>query len=83
MTTTELDNRITDLETQFSRRIAELEEQVAQLSRLANNPAPVDKTAWWKKIVGIYKDDPEFEEAMRLGREYRASLRPQDEEAAS
>ncbi|HLK58550.1 MAG TPA: DNA adenine methylase [Chthonomonadaceae bacterium] len=29
------------------------------------------ETAWWKKIVGIYKDDPEFEEAMRPGREYR------------
>ena len=37
------------------------------------------KTAWWKKIVGIYKDDPDFVEAERLGREYRESLRPNTE----
>jgi hypothetical protein len=27
-----------------------------------------------------HKDDPVYEEAMRLGREYRQSLRPKDEE---
>ena len=29
---------------------------------------------------GAFADDPEFEEAIRLGREYRESLRPRDDE---
>ena len=29
-----------------------------------------------EKIEGIFANDPAFEEAMRLGREYRESLRP-------
>jgi hypothetical protein len=37
------------------------------------------ETAWWKRIVGVFKDDPEFEKAMRLGREYRRSLREEEE----
>jgi len=28
-----------------------------------------------KRIVGVFQDDPEFEQSMRLGREYRESLR--------
>jgi hypothetical protein len=30
----------------------------------------------WRHILGIFANDPAFEEAMRLGREYRESLRP-------
>jgi hypothetical protein len=30
---------------------------------------------WWKKIAGIFADDPAFEEAMGLGREWRQSFR--------
>jgi hypothetical protein len=41
--------------------------------------SPAEKR-WWERIVGIFEDDPEFEEAMRLGREYRDSLRPHDDE---
>ena len=26
---------------------------------------------WWKRIAGVFADDPAFDEAMRLGREYR------------
>ena len=28
---------------------------------------------WWEQIRGQFKDDPMYEEAMRLGREWRAS----------
>lgn len=37
------------------------------------------ETPWWERIVGTFRDNPEYDEAMRLGREYRESLRPQDE----
>ena len=36
---------------------------------------------WWKPIRGTFKDDAAYAEAMRLGREYRQSLRPQDDAA--
>ncbi|MEW6209638.1 MAG: hypothetical protein AB1631_14820 [Acidobacteriota bacterium] len=37
--------------------------------------APSQKD-WLDEIYGAFADDPHFEEAMRLGREYRESLRP-------
>jgi hypothetical protein len=46
---------------------------------LASLKARVDgKSAnpWWIDLFGVFKDDPLFEEAMRLGAEYRESLRP-------
>jgi hypothetical protein len=82
MAVTSLEDRIVQIEQTFSRRIAELEAQVLRLSRQVNAQPTSGETAWWKKIVGVYKDDPEFEEAMRLGREYRESLRPKDDEDA-
>ena len=33
---------------------------------------------WWIELFGVSKDDPLFDEAMRLGAEYRQSLRPKD-----
>lgn len=47
--------------------------RVARLSQQESGVGP--PTAWWKRIVGVFQDDPEFEEAMRLGRAYRESLR--------
>ncbi len=59
-----------------------LEERVAALEqRVARFLPEESKAPWWKKIVGVYKDDPEFTEAERLGREYRESLRPKEDQA--
>ncbi len=60
-----------------------LEERVDELERkvqlLLERGEPEEEAApWWRRIVGTFADDPEFEEAMRLGREYRQSLRPPD-----
>ena len=55
-------------------RLAALEAEVEQLKGRLNAGAP--KQPWWETIVGTFKDDPMFEEAMQLGREYRESLRP-------
>jgi hypothetical protein len=78
MATTEVERRLMQLEQTFSERIAKLEEQVAELSQHAREAPSAPDTAWWKRLVGVFKDDPEFEEAMRLGREYRESLRQQE-----
>ncbi len=55
------------------QRLEELERQVAELTKRLPPEEP-----GWKKIVGIFgpEDTKAFDEAMRLGREYRESLRP-------
>ena len=62
----------------IEERLAVLEEKVDRIAA-EREPRPED-APWWKKIVGIYKDDPEFDAVERLGREYRESLRPPDYE---
>ena len=60
---------------ELDERVAALEEEVARVRKeirsLTNGTMP-----WWEKINGVFGDDPAFKEAMRLGREYRESLRP-------
>jgi hypothetical protein len=54
-------------------RVAALEAEVARLKQLVK---PEPATPWWEKIIGTFRGDPYYEEAMRLGRKYRESLRP-------
>lgn len=63
-------------------RVAALETELEQLKQQKTVQA-TEAEPWWKKIVGTYKDDPAYEEAMRLGREWRESSRPADYEEAS
>jgi hypothetical protein len=52
--------------------LAALEAEVALLKEAkAKGGVP-----WWKANYGMFANDPMFEEAMKLGREYRESLRP-------
>jgi hypothetical protein len=62
-------------------RVAQLEDKVAKLTGEATQNKP--ETPWWKRLVGVYKDDPEFDEAERLGREWRQSDSPKDDEDAA
>lgn len=59
-----LEQRVAALEAEMARVKAKLEDQ--------------ERTTipWWKHIQGTFANDPAFEEAMRLGREYRESFRP-------
>lgn len=65
---------------------AELELRVAALeAEMARVKEQLDKSAgsqgdWLDEIFGAFDHDPIYEEAMRLGREYRESLRPQTAE---
>jgi hypothetical protein len=60
---------------EIERRVTALE---AEVTRLKQKLEAVTKQAgpWWQEIYGTFADDPLYEEAMRLGREYRESLRP-------
>ncbi|MEW4570586.1 hypothetical protein AB1L88_22210 [Tautonia sp. JC769] len=55
-------------------RVAAIEDDLKQLKQSLGQAT--SKAPWWESIVGTFENDPHFEEAMRLGREYRESLRP-------
>lgn len=56
-------------------RVAALEAEVSQLKQRLDTVTQPAKP-WWQEIYGTFANDPLYEEAMRLGREYRESLRP-------
>lgn len=60
----------------LEERVAALENEVSRLKQERADPAPPDDGPWWERIRGRFKDDPDYEEAMRLGREYRDSHYP-------
>lgn len=64
MAVTELETRITALETEIER----LKKRMRQ---------PVRSTTHWvDEVYGAFANDPDFREAMRLGRQYRKAQRP-------
>lgn len=58
----------------LEKRLQALEQSVKQLQDQVNKVDP--DVPWWQKIAGRHADDPVFDEIVRLGREYRESLRP-------
>ena len=57
----------------IEERVADLEAEVAILkSKVKNDLSP---EPWWEKISGTFAHDPIYNEAMKLGRQYRRSLR--------
>ena len=64
---------------QLEKRVAALEEELARLK------SQVERTdaskPWWEWIAGTFQDDPVYEKAMKLGRQYRRSLKPRSGKA--
>jgi len=58
----------------IEKRVATLERELANLRRQLEGPAP--SKSWWERIAGTFEKDPVYEKAMKLGRNYRQSLRP-------
>jgi hypothetical protein len=52
-----------------------LEQEVAQLRQQIQCGKPQQELPWWQQISGTFKDCPEFDEAMSLGRKWRESQR--------
>ena len=65
----------------------ELKERVAvfdvtqETAEISTQDTMQDERPWWEQIGGTFQNDPVFEEVVRLGREYRESLRPSDDES--
>jgi hypothetical protein len=60
---------------QLERRVRALETEVLELKAAAVIPNKADPK-WVLAHAGRFKDDPGFDEIVRLGREYREALRP-------
>lgn len=58
---------------QVEARLAALETEVAQLKVRVGEDG---NRLWWKRWVGAFRGDPHYEEALRIGRKYRETLRP-------
>jgi hypothetical protein len=60
----------------LEQRVEQLERELAQLKQHIQSTPRTPKQPWWEKIVGVFADDPDFEAAVELGKEYRQSLKP-------
>jgi hypothetical protein len=59
---------------QLEQRVAAVETEVTKLKRQME--ALQTTQPWWEQIAGTFQHDPMYEEAMKLGRQYRQPLRP-------
>jgi hypothetical protein len=60
-------------------RLAALEAEVTRMKlqmRSSGVTQPREADDWLDKIYGSFANDPDFDKAMELGRQYRESLRP-------
>lgn len=60
---------------ELEARVAALEAEVTRLKQQLEG-SPESKKHWVDEVYGTFANDPDFLEAMRLGQEYRESLRP-------
>ncbi|HET6574044.1 MAG TPA: hypothetical protein VFG68_10610 [Fimbriiglobus sp.] len=57
---------------ELEKRVASLEAEVRELKAKLADKKPETKS--WLDLAGKYANDPHFEEAMRLGREWREQV---------
>jgi hypothetical protein len=53
-------------------RVKALESELAQVKQILSNFLQ-QESPWWLKIAGSFENDPTFDEAVRLGQEWRKS----------
>jgi predicted nucleic acid-binding Zn-ribbon protein len=79
MTTQLTTQQLQDRTQQLESRIASLEAELAQIKQLLGEQLSLQKTEpqkaepWWVEIAGSFENDPAFDEAVRLGQEWRRS----------
>lgn len=57
----------------ITQRLVTVENEVAELKRQVQ---PSTDQPWYLKHAGMFADDPEFQEIVRLGKEIREADRP-------
>ena len=66
----------------LEKRLKAVENEVANLKQRLSADKSQTSTASWKGIFGSFANSEGFEEAVRLGKEYRESLRHEDNRKA-
>ena len=59
----------------IEERVAALEAEIIRLKERLDR-GQTSQRPWWEEIAGGFANDPIFEQAMKLGEQYRCSLRP-------
>lgn len=59
---------VPDMSQTLEKRVTELEKKVAEMS---GQPIRSNRKKDWRRTIGMFRNDPDFEEAARLGRKYR------------
>ncbi len=57
------------------KRLAKVERDLAILK----TKIPTDRSNWIADISGMFKDDPDFDEIVRLGKEMRDAEQPEED----
>jgi hypothetical protein len=57
---------------QLEARVATLEAELAHMKQMLSGVLQ-KKAPWWLKVAGSFENDPTFDEAVRLGEEWRKS----------
>lgn len=65
----------------LEERLAAVESELAQIKRQLAEERPSATPANWEKIFGSFADSEGFDEAVRLGREYREAQNALNDEA--
>lgn len=67
----------------LGERVQKLESTVEEVQHLlAQQPFSTKQNRSWLWFVGIYADSPDFDEVVRIGKEWRNANRLADEEKA-
>lgn len=63
---------------QLELRVSALEKEIIKLKqKLGDTDTSIP---WWQQISGSFAESTNFDEAMKIGREYRTSLKDVEEE---
>ena len=65
----------------LEQRVETLEKQIADLRQQLAEQKPREKD--WRRSIGAFANDPEYDRAMQLGREWREAQTYEKEIAAS
>lgn len=64
--------QVEDQSSHLESRVATLETELAQMKQMLSVFVE-KKDPWWLKVAGSFENDPTFDEAVRLGQEWRKS----------
>lgn len=67
-----ISQQIEDQSRHLEARVATLETELAQMKQMLSVFVQ-KKSPWWLKVAGSFENDPTFDEAVRLGEEWRKS----------